>query len=61
MLTDEHIITVGAERFRFMCAVPAQFHQHTSQRNPRHFFPKRDVDIRKKMYAWPNIQFAQDS
>ena len=52
MLLDEHIIiTVGAERFRFTSAVPALFHGYTSQRNPRHFFPKCDVDIRKESYA----------
>ena len=51
MLMDEHIITVGAERFRFTSAVPALFHGYTSQRNPRHFFPKCDVDIRKESYA----------
>ena len=27
LLSDEHIITVGAERFRFTSAVPAKFHQ----------------------------------
>ena len=32
-----------AERFRYTSVVPALFHRYTSQRNPRHFFPKCDV------------------
>ena len=51
MLSDGNIITVGAERFRCTSVVPALFHRYTSQRNPRHFFPKCDVDIRKVSYA----------
>ena len=27
MLSDEHTIAVGAQRFRFTSAVPAKFHQ----------------------------------
>ena len=49
MLLDGNTITVGAERFRCTSVVPALFHWYTRQRNPRHFFPKRDVDIRKKI------------
>ena len=45
MLSDGNISTVGTG------VVPALFHRYTSQRNPRHFFPKRNVDIRKESYA----------
>ena len=48
MLFDGNTITVDAERFRCSSVVPALFHRYTSQRNPRHFFPKCDVDIRKE-------------
>ena len=34
------------------------FHWYTSQRNPRHFFPKCDVDIRKESYG--NVVLSND-
>ena len=51
MLSDGNTVTVDAERFRRTSVVPALFHRYTSQRNPRHFFPKCDVDIRKESFA----------
>ena len=59
MLSNENIITVGAERFRYTSVVPAIFHWYTSQRNRRHFCPKCDVDICKNLYAWQNTSICK--
>ena len=47
MLSDGNTTIVDAERFRCTSVVPALFHRYAGQRNPRHFFPECDADIRK--------------
>ena len=49
-LPDEHIITVGAKRFRFTSAVPASFISNEAS-GILDTSPKCDFDIRKNLYV----------